>query len=156
MQIDIIKRFRLYADIHISIKRIEKREGICSLIYGTNEHVLLWDFDEADIDFLRWDLISKQIIYKLPKIYILQSSESHYHAYCFCKRSFRKVIEILSATDDTDLRYIQLGIARGYFTLRFSPKRGEKILLFDTIESEYPDEISPDKVTVNEYYTTNI
>lgn len=156
MQIDLFRKYRIYFRKPISINRLEKRNGVCSQNLETGKHILLWDFDESELSAIAKELHRIQCKYALPTIYILQSSEGHYHAYCFCARLFREVIHILSDTVGIDIMYLRLGMARGYYTLRFSEKGGKKIHRVSSIMSKYPDEMSPEDVTINEYLTTNI
>ena len=152
MQIQI-SNYRL----KIYFSKLEKRTGICSRSFNDlDKHCLLWDFDNADLKDIKLTLIGLQFIYHLPDIFIIKSSLSKYHAYCFASRSFLDVINILSATPQIDMDYLRLGVVRGYFTLRISERNGEKFELVDILKNNnYSDEISPLDITVNEYLTSN-
>lgn len=156
MHFDIRNKYRVYIRQLISIRKLESRKGVCSKNLETDKHILLWDFDDDNLGLIASELHEIQRIYKLPKIYIFQSSAGHYHAYSFCSRLFREIVHILSATKTIDIEYLRLGMIRGYYTLRFTPKKGEKIHRIGEIDSIYPNEMSPDSVTINEYFTTNI
>lgn len=145
-------QFKLYATI------LEKRVGICSQQYGQpNRHMLLWDFDDVDdLASIETTLIDLRIRYKLPTIYIVQSSVNKYHAYCFSARSFRETIHILTETPQIDMVYLRIGVARGYFTLRITPRKKDKpFRLVKTLASIYPAEMRVKAMTVNEYLTSN-
>lgn len=151
MIIDIGKlQLRLYATIR------EKRVGICSQKNTfEDKHALLWDFDTTPIQQTISDLRALQLKYKLPAIYILKTSTKSYHAYCFTARTFKEVIHILSDTPTIDFNYLRLGIVRGYYTLRITPRKHDKFKLIRVIASAYPEEINPLDLTYNEYLTSN-
>lgn len=140
----------------IYISRIEKRTGICSRVYeDNNQHILLWDFDNSDLITIKHSLRNSQIAFSLPTIYIIESSPKKYHAYCFASRSFRETIMILATVPEIDMEYLRLGVARGYFTLRISPRKNEQFKPALTLYSNNQNEISPLDITVNEYLTSN-
>lgn len=142
--------------LKIYLSKLEKRTGICSQSYkNSDKHCLLWDFDNAELEDIKLILTGIQFMYNLPEIRIVKSSANKYHAYCFCARSFREVINILSATPQIDMSYLRLGTARGYFTLRISERDSTKFELVDILKSGFIDEISPLDITVNEYLTSN-
>lgn len=151
MKINILNKFQ--ARFYFS--RLEKRTGICSKESNGENHMLLWDFDNENFEIILRDL--KHVMHKhnLPKIYILKTSQTGYHAYCFTKRSFRETIIILAETSCIDFYYFKLGIIRGYYTLRFSGRKDGKPVLIKTIPSVYPEEMSHIDMTINEYYTSN-
>ena len=144
-------------NLRVYISRLEKRVGICSQQYDNRDkHCLLWDFDYLDINKIIHSLKVRQMLYDLPSIYVVQSSPSSYHAYCLVARSFREVINILSATPEIDMTYLRMGIVRGYFTLRITPRKGEpKFKLVELLTSDIENEMSFDDLTINEYLTSN-
>jgi hypothetical protein len=156
MLINIKGKYQVRIDNPVTIRRVEKRQGVCSKCCENDTHMLLWDFDNTDIRKIKSELFRIMIEYALPDIYILESSNNHYHAYCFSSRTFKETIHILSDTQYIDEDYLKLGTARGYYTLRFSPKRGRKVKIIYTLKSGRQDEMSPLKTTINEYYTGNI
>jgi len=142
--------------LRVYVSRLEKRIGVCSKVYQEKDkHILLWDFDEIGLDDVIASLYCLQETYDLPSIYIVSSSPFRYHAYSFTARTFREVIHILSATPEIDLEYLRLGMARGYYTLRISERKGEAFILLHTLLSLKPDEVSPLDVSVDEYFTMN-
>lgn len=155
MNIDIKNKIRIRFGVYFSIRKLEKRSGVCSQSYKTDKHICLWDFDESDYSLVILELNRLMRQFRLPDIYVFKSSPGHYHAYSFTARLFREVINILSATKCIDIMYLRLGMARGYYTLRFSPKAGNKVELITVIESKYPEEMPKNEVTINEYFTTN-
>ena len=152
MQINLFDTWQL----RIYISRLEQRTGICSLQHNRdNEHCLLWDFDDAELGSIMMELQILQRKYKLPVIYVFESSKDKYHAYSFTSRTLRETIHILTDTPSIDMHYLRMGIVRGYFTLRISPRKGKDIIFNSEIKSSYPDEMSPYNLTINEYLTSN-
>jgi hypothetical protein len=100
-------------------------------------HILMWDFDDVDLETVKWSLAWVQWRYNLPAIYILQSSENeHYIAYCFKKVSWRKAIEIIASTPNIDLNFFKYGVYREKFTLRVTPKADKKPRLVCILDSQ--------------------
>jgi len=143
-------QFRCY------LSRLEKREGIGSKIYAeTDKHILLWDFDDAKLSAIILTLLMSQKSHSLPTIYIVSSSPKKYHAYCFTARPFREVIHIISEASQIDVKYLRLGMIRGYYTLRISTRRYDSFKLIEVLKSSIPDEVDPADVSISEYMTTN-
>lgn len=142
--------------VKIYISKLEKRTGICSQVYEVEDkHILLWDFDNSELSQIIHDLENLQLVYRLPRILIIESSPNKYHAYCFVARSFREIINILSATPEIDMSYLRLGIVRGYFTLRISNRPRGNFSLIKTLPSIWANEVSHNDITINEYMTSN-
>lgn len=154
----MIIKLPFHWQLRIYFSQLEKRIGVCSTIFQEKDkHILLWDFDDIDteLDEIIITLKELQSFYKLPNIYIVSSSVNRYHAYSFTCRSFREVIHILSDTPQIDIDYLRLGMARGYYTLRISERKGKEFILQYTLLSLRPNEVNPLDVTVNEYLTKN-
>lgn len=135
---------------------LEKREGICSKVYQEDDkHILLWDFDDIRLSKLIKSLTAKQIQYKLPTIYIVASSSKRYHAYCFASRTFREVVHIISGTPEIDIKYLRLGMLRGYYTLRISSRTTDDFVLVKTLTSVISNEVNPLDISISEYMTRN-
>lgn len=143
--------------IRIYASRQLKRVGVCSQQYDTpDRHALMWDFDGEELQPLISNLSNLQLKYNLSNIYITESSSGNYHAYCFTSRTFLEIIHILSDTPNIDMSYLRLGIIRGYFTLRITPRNNEpNFKLVKVLASAYPEEIKPEDLTVSEYLTNN-
>lgn len=143
---------RLYATI------LAKRTGVCSQRYGeVDKHMILWDFDRSTAVEIAKTLECLMLKYNLPDIYIIQSSpKGSYHAYCFASRSFLEVLHILSDTPQVDRTYLRLGVVRGYFTLRITPRKGDTAFkLVKIITSTFSNEMDYSDMTINEYLTSN-
>lgn len=152
----IVRISRLQLRMYISI--LEKRTGINSQQYdNSDKHTLLWDFDRVSLSKITKSLMLLQRKYKLPNIMIIQSSvKGSFHAYCFTARTFREVIHILSDTPEIDITYLRLGMVRGYFTLRITPRKNEpNFKVVRTLMSVYPNETNINSMTINEYLTNN-
>lgn len=142
--------------LRVYFSRLEKRQGVGSQVFnGGDKHILLWDFDNKKLSSVIGSLLTLQQHYKLPSIYIISTSINRYHAYSFTARSFREVIHILSDTPEIDVAYLRLGVARGYYTLRVSKRKGENFRLVKILTSVLPDEVNPLDVSISEYLTLN-
>ena len=142
--------------LRLYFSRLEKREGVASKVYGIDDkHILLWDFDDIKLSIIKKSLRFMQIWYKLPTIYIISSSPNRYHAYCFASRTFREVINILSATPEIDIKYLRLGMVRGYYTLRISSRKNDNIALVHKLTSSIKPEVNPLDISISEYMTIN-
>lgn len=129
-------QIRVYLD-----KQVE-HTGVCSTkADNPKEHMLLWDFDDAKLGDIVNQLLAVSCLYSLPKIYLVSSSPGNYHAYCFASRDFRETISILASTKSIDLAYLRMGVARGYFTLRITPRKGGQFRLIRIIRSQVPNEM---------------
>lgn len=143
-------------ELNCYINRRYKRTGICSQKFDEQgKHMILWDFDDANIDDIINGLVGVQWAFLLPTIYIIESSENHYHAYCFAKRELKEIIGILSTTPNICEDYLRLGMVRGYYTLRISRRKNENFELVKVLSSEYPREMLPNEVTLSNYITYN-
>lgn len=142
--------------IRIYASHLEKRTGICSVVYQEKDkHILLWDFDDIELEIIVSSLRTIQNFYVLPTILIVSSSANRHHAYCLTARTFREVIHILSATPEIDLDYLRMGMARGYYTLRISERKSDTFKLVYTLSSSIPNEVNPLDITTHDYLTMN-
>lgn len=131
-----------------TLGRYQRVKGICSQI-GEDGHFLMWDFDDISEVLVRRSLRLVQEQYQLPPIYLLQTSDANkYHAYCFDVHDFPGVVEVLASTPGIDLHYLAIGILRGYFTLRITPKifsaeRGKGFRHVGVLHSDFLETCSP-------------
>lgn len=141
--------------LRVYASRLAKRTGACSKIpERLDEHILMWDFDDVSLADVIMSLKFIQGHYTLPPIYIIETSPNRFHAYSFVAMSFRLVAMILLATPFIDEKYVRLGVARGYFTLRISERQDEQFRLARILGSDIP-EVNPKLITMNEYLTSN-
>ena len=116
--------------------------GVNSKLEDGN-HIIMWDFDATPYYEVRQELMKVQRTYELPTIYITETSKgTGYHAWCFKRVSWRKLVEILAYTKHLDWNYFKYGIYRGEFTLRVSPKCGRKIKYMDIITGEVKGDVT--------------
>lgn len=152
MKIDLLFNYQL----RIYLSCLEKREGVASKLFDKEDkHVLLWDFDDVELEVVEASLTAIMKRYKLPKIYIVSSSPKRFHAYSFTARTFKEVIHILSATPELDVKYLRLGMVRGYYTLRITPRKNDDFTLVKILDSYVKDEVNPLDVSTSEYMTAN-
>ena len=110
---------------------------------GEGNHIAMWDFDGIPLFKVVKNLLKTQRHFKLPNIYLFQSSEgNNYIAYCFTKRKFLEVMKIIAYTDGVDFSFFKYGVYRERFTLRISEKNGFKPKLLTVLKSRYPEEAS--------------
>lgn len=139
---------------HIGIARTARVKGVNSEV-GDGLHMIMWDFDDVPLETVVTELKVLQGEWCLPNIYILTTGiNGYWHAYCFASRSLFQVRSIISSTQHVDKVFLAMGCIRGYFTLRFSPKKGRDISLIATLKSPYKNECSPDDVRHFLEYTT--
>lgn len=121
MKIELFNwRFRF----QISLKKLVEVTGINSNIDETmHEHILLWDFDNQTLEIVTASLSKTQDYWNLPRIYIIESNKNRYHAYCFYRAEKWLANAILSSTPCICETFFKLGVMRGYWTLRITPKR---------------------------------
>ena len=119
-------------------------------VHGVNSHVTrglhlcMWDFDNKSLIAVIDELRRTQDMYRLPRIFILQTSRGmNYQAFCFTRRPWEQVIAIVGQTFFVDANFFKLGVLRGHFTLRTSPKFGYKPELVHVLASLIPDECTP-------------
>lgn len=109
----------------------------------TGSHILMWDFDDTDLNTVVTNLLKVQSIYELPTIHILETkSNTNFMAYCFKRTDWLKVVEILAFTEGVDWNYFKYGVYRGHFTLRVTPKDGREPKLIWSLISDVPDNCS--------------
>jgi len=104
-------------------------------------HILMWDFDNQEVDIIIDSLMFVQCLFDLPQIYILKSSEpNNYIAYCFKKCAFRQAIGILGMTSKLDLNFYKWGIFRKRWTLRVGAKAKVKPKLVMILKSRWTED----------------
>lgn len=153
MHIDILGyRFTLVA----TIKKLVTVNGIDSIVdEKLNTHILLWDFDAVPLDDIIESLTIVQLKYILPRIRILQTKRG-YHAYCFAERSYSETLRILSSTQYADDNHFKIGVMRGYWTLRITPKskKDTGFKLVYVIESQVPENLNVlERLIMSKYKT---
>ena len=137
-----------------SYSKMQDMIGINSKLESGN-HILLWDFDDIELDDLIVALREIQELYALPTIYILKTNRfKGYHAYCLQEVTFTNALAILATTYGIDESYLRLGACRGFFTLRISPKNGLEPYLVERLVSQVPEDAKLDQIASFVAYRT--
>ena len=109
------------------------------------DHILMWDFDETNLDNVVKSLHQVQFKYDLPNIYVLETKEGeNFIAYCFKRVTLRTAVEIIASTRGVDWNFLKYGVYRGHFTLRVGEKCGvylnSKPQYSQNVQMRYPSE----------------
>lgn len=151
----MIKRITI-GDVRITftIARITKVIGVNSQL-GDGRHILMWDFDDTNLEVVKSALRVVQTRYLLSDIHILETKEhTNYIAYCFTALSWCRIVEIIAQTDLVDWNFFKYGVYRGRFTLRVTAKGGRIPKLVAKLEGyELPNCIVPDLLSWVRYET---
>jgi len=119
-----------------SMAPITRVVGVDSKLPDGN-HILMWDFDDTNLQQVILNLEDTQTVYNLPNIYILETKkDTNYIAYCFKKVDWRKAVEIVAFTKGVDYNYFKYGVYRQKFTLRVTPKSGRRPRLVYVLKSD--------------------
>jgi hypothetical protein len=113
--------------ISIWLQKIDRVMGINSRIGKREEdkHILLWDFDDVELNWVQGSLRGKQNRYALSNIYIIGGDkERSYKAMCFDQFTFWEMIGILYNTDFIDQSFYRWTVRKGQATMRISKKKG--------------------------------
>ena len=146
-----IKGWRFY----IAITHSQQLHGVNSQL-GDDYHFLMWDFDNVELGRLFEELEHIQWLFELPAIHILQSSlPNSYHAYCFARRPWGMVLQILATTQYIDQQFFKIGVIRGYFTLRIEDKKAGLLKAVGRIPSLVDNEVGTDEITSFANYWTS-
>ena len=128
--------------IVLTAAKTEVIEGVYSSLDNDN-HFLMWDFDDIELDSVIESLASIQSLFILPKINILETEKGKgYHAYCLYKASFKNVCAILALTHGIDMRYYTAGVMRHKWTLRIGEKSGRYIKAIHIINSDIKETVA--------------
>ena len=142
--------------LHFSFEKVEQVTGGNSNI-DKDTHVLMWDFDNIPLAVVYNSLVFIQCKYILPPIQVLSTGkENGYHAYCFKVCTFLLARTIIASTPNVDLKYVALGLMRGYFTLRFSDVKGRTFEPIRTLPSEIVADCSYKDVNCFVNYTKRV
>lgn len=140
--------------VHFGITRTALVRGVNSTLKDGN-HFLMWDFDSIPLPEVEEALLFVQRYFLLPDIYILCTGiEGYYHAYCFSRCSWQGARTIISSTDGIDRVFFMMGIMRGYFTLRFSKKKGREFNQVSVLRSQHQEDVRPEDAESFVEYTT--
>jgi hypothetical protein len=128
--------------------------GVNSNLQDGN-HILMWDFDDIDLNAIEDTLRTVQLLHNLPNIYILTTGKkNHYIAYCFKRCSWEGSITIVADTVGVDPNFFKYGVYRGHWTLRVSPKEGRKPKLVTVLKGWIHEDCSIDELNSWTKYET--
>ena len=141
----------MYKKIHIGryqfhwgVSKLQWVDGTCSDLKN-GKHILMWDFDEKSEEVATIALLNVQHRFKLPKIYLMKSSEpDNWIAYCFKALDWQNAFGIVALTEAVDWQFVKHSSARNYFTLRIGKKRGQEPKLFTILPSDVREDCKVD------------
>lgn len=140
----------------VSVRRVGDMKGMCSELED-GKHILMWDFDDVSLANVRDALWEVQTHHWLPKVYILETRRDRsYIAYCFTRYSWERAVSIVAETLYVDWVYFKLSVFRGFFTLRYTPKRGREPKLVSVLQSDRPEQATVDDLMRALRYETNL
>jgi len=127
--------------LSIWFQKVDKVLGVNSRI-GKREddkHILLWDFDNNNINEIVEELKWIQEEYNLSDIFICADNKyKSYKAFCFKQFSFWEMIGILYDTDFIDKNFYRWTVRKGQATMRISRKDDRiNLYLIHCIYSRY-------------------
>lgn len=148
-----IRGYRFY----VAVTHSKKVKGVNSRLPG-GKHFLMWDFDDKPEHDVVMALRLVQQRFRLSTIYLLNTGLPNYwHAYCFSTFDYPDLLRILASTPFLDEIYFRIGVLRGYYTLRYSPKGKREFKLALVLASSVKEAISPFEVTsFVEYWTKRV
>lgn len=134
-----IKGWRFYVALTHSVKV----RGVNSKL-PSGKHILMWDFDNIGEVNVKDALSDIQRRFRLPKIYLINTGlKDYWHAYCFKAMSYPDCLRVLATTKYLDQVYFKIGVIRGYFTLRYSPKKDRDFEPAIILPSRYKEDVNP-------------
>jgi len=131
---------------YIALTHSQQVKGVNSKLL-TGKHFPMWDFDDKEEKDVKDALFKVQKRFKLAKIYLVNTGLKRYwHAYCFKAFEWADTLRILASTEYLDQVYFKIGVIRGYFTLRYSPKKGRDFEPAIILWSRYEENVNPYEV----------
>lgn len=136
-------RFKLgNITIFFMIAKTQTLRGISSKI-GWNQHIILWDLDNCNIEQATESLRNVQEKYKLSDIYIFGDRDNGFNAICFKQVTYIELLRIIIDTEYIDVGFISYTAKRNKATLRMTQKQDRRDLaihaLLKTYEVPLPD-----------------
>lgn len=111
------------------LSKTQTMMGFTSLIKNvgnvmSNIHYIMWDLEGATFDEVKKELLIISNNFCLGEIFIVGESvkQKSFRAWCFQPVTFRKMVEIINATNYVDYLFFKYTILRGKATLRISQK----------------------------------
>ena len=144
-------KYRLF----IALNCVAEVTGVDSCVDQKKDiHFLLWDFDGVELDTILEELAIVQETYVLPPIYVISTGKpGGYHAYCLHAAGWVETRTVIAATPSVDDKYLALGLARHYFTLRYTePEAAHRFAPVGTLDSPVAPNIGWEDVTMFSRY----
>jgi len=137
----MILKFRIgHIRITFTIATVVDVLGVNSKL-PDGKHILMWDFDKQPLEQVRTALMDTMFQFKLPKVYILKTSEpNNYIAYCFKRCDWATARAIVGMTKGIDEAFYKWAVFRKRFTLRVGAKLGITPKFADMIYSMYDED----------------
>ncbi len=132
---------------YLAISRLKPVKGMNS-IHSSGKHIIMWDLDNISEMEAVITLEEVQETFKLPRIWLINTGLPRYwHAFCFKLLPWEDVVHILASSDKLDKVYFAIGIIRGYFTLRYSKKKGRQFQPAIILQGYGEEDIDPFEFT---------
>lgn len=137
------KGYRFY----IALTHSGQVKGVNSKL-PDGRHFLMWDFDDKEEKDVREALVKVQQVFRLPQIYLLNTGlPTFWHSYCFKSLPWGDTLRVLANTEGLDQVFFKIGVIRGYFTLRYTPKGKRAFKTAVILPSRYNEDVDPYKIT---------
>lgn len=140
--------------LRFTFYKLEGTEGLDSIL-PNGKHILMWDFDNCNLDTVKASLKSVQDKYNLPDIHIYADNKPNsFRASSPQQVEFNQLLHILLDTSNIDRHYIEWTLKKGYATMRIGKKKGRSdiklvdILINNNNISDYPQEMNFEKYKV--------
>ncbi len=148
-----IKSWRFY----VALTRSKRVKGVNSKLPDGN-HFLMFDFDDKDPGEVEVCLARLQKQFLLPRIFLINTGlPGYFHGYCFQKHSWAGTLFILATCPLLDPVFFKIGVIRGYFTLRYSKKKGRDFQAAVILPSPVKEDVNPFELSnFVEYWTKRI
>lgn len=131
----------------MTIAKVIDMLGVNSKLKDGN-HILMWDFDNANFEDVVNALTDVSLRYGLPQIRILLSSPpNNYIAYCFKRCSWAQARQIVGETMGIDENFYKWGVFRRRFTLRVGKKCGVLPMYIGSTHGETLDDVHISELT---------
>lgn len=142
--------YRLY----IAFNKVAEVDGVDSRVdERLDMHFLMWDFDNTPYDKVLEALAAVQYVHLLSDIMILSTGKpGGYHAYCFTARPWVEARSIIAGTEHVDDKYVAVGLARHYFTLRISEPDKHRFSVAGCLPGVTPSNMSVDDINMFSKY----
>jgi len=125
---------------------------------SSGKHFLMWDFDGVQEEDVKQALGQVQKRFRLSRVFLLNTGlADSWHAYCFKSFEFPDVLRILAWTQFLDKVFFKIGVIRGYWTLRYTAKRGRNFKPALILPSRVKEDVDPFQLhSFTKYWTRRL